>query len=769
MATKKSRTNTALDKARKLLAQKGAKKKKVKYPSGQNHPQGKSYSMGADEAEVAKATGWRWTEQGAKRLGKTESSRPSRSDIEKYSGKTFKVAGKKNPMSDDGSFRYLYNEARADKSDLSRKNKLEDGGMLVDLQTGVNADPRFDIYNTTMFAKDGGEMAKGGKVKEMEFNDTKWYLTYDDPTHFFLSNSPDFKGTPYHVAQFKDRPFYNEIKDWLIETSRMNQMADGGEMAKGGTINMDRHVWEGWTVGDFIRELEIPFQYHSKFSSKDEVKKWAMSEQPYYKKYVPEVVTYYWQKNQEKYADGGGTKRPLYEIAEEIRRDWKNVNFGAKPYLDAMSTLTNVTDNYGMDSARSIVNYFLANASSWRGDNAKRIKAELKSMVKYEDGGAMEYGRGGNAKQKSFKKIFKDFYYIGKPVFNKFSDEQLIVAWEEYFLRVAMDIGGSILSMAHHINDTFIEKGLPEEDPLKLSELIRIFKNNFNTFYKVYSRSTKKEDGGEIEEREESDNLEMLKNQAKEFQHHAAELQNVLKSNPEIDAWVVAKAERATTDLSDITHYIDGLGTEMAKGGTTQTHPEYPKTYNEFRDMTKTAKPVGYRFTNDRADILNKSRTARPTRSDIEKYSGDGVYWENRADKSDMSPREKFADGGEYARGGYERVANSQAREYTENMLPFRANNLEGKTLENGDYVVLFYGYYPIWFYCKRDGKWYGNRDKFSVTTSKHMSQSRPTYHADMLSRSEMDEKMAQSIEGNSYKELGGTIEPDFSTMSAHS
>lgn len=74
--------------------------------------------------------------------------------------------------------------------------------------------------------------------------------------------------------------------------------------------------------------------------------------------------------------------RPLYEIAREIRRTWKNVYFGAKPYLEAMATLDKVTDNYVMDSGKSIVNYFLANASGWKGEDAKRIKAELKSMVK---------------------------------------------------------------------------------------------------------------------------------------------------------------------------------------------------------------------------------------------------------------------------------------------------------------------------------------------------------------------------------------------------
>jgi len=79
-----------------------------------------------------------------------------------------------------------------------------------------------------------------------------------------------------------------------------------------------------------------------------------------------------------------GTKqsRPLYEIAAEIRKEWAKVNYAAKPYLEAMSELNLITDKYGMDNAESIVAHFLVNASSFRGDTAKRIKAELKQMVK---------------------------------------------------------------------------------------------------------------------------------------------------------------------------------------------------------------------------------------------------------------------------------------------------------------------------------------------------------------------------------------------------
>lgn len=74
--------------------------------------------------------------------------------------------------------------------------------------------------------------------------------------------------------------------------------------------------------------------------------------------------------------------RDLSEIARDIRGDWKNVYFGAVPYLEAMSELRSIKDSYYYDSADSVVRYFLANASTWRGDTARAVKAELKGMVK---------------------------------------------------------------------------------------------------------------------------------------------------------------------------------------------------------------------------------------------------------------------------------------------------------------------------------------------------------------------------------------------------
>jgi hypothetical protein len=75
-------------------------------------------------------------------------------------------------------------------------------------------------------------------------------------------------------------------------------------------------------------------------------------------------------------------ERTLNQIAKEIRMNWTKVNYGAEPYLSAMSSLNSIHDKYYMDDAKTIVLYFLSNAGAWKGDKAKEIKNELKQMLK---------------------------------------------------------------------------------------------------------------------------------------------------------------------------------------------------------------------------------------------------------------------------------------------------------------------------------------------------------------------------------------------------
>lgn len=73
--------------------------------------------------------------------------------------------------------------------------------------------------------------------------------------------------------------------------------------------------------------------------------------------------------------------RTLKEIAREIKKDWVRISPYALPYVEAMETLGSIRENYYTDTAEDVVMRFLCNAQGWRGYVAKRVKAELKSML----------------------------------------------------------------------------------------------------------------------------------------------------------------------------------------------------------------------------------------------------------------------------------------------------------------------------------------------------------------------------------------------------
>lgn len=77
-------------------------------------------------------------------------------------------------------------------------------------------------------------------------------------------------------------------------------------------------------------------------------------------------------------------KRTFSAIAQDIKQSWINVYFGAVPYLEALLTIHSSDPNtqYMFDTAGDIARYFLANAQTFRGENAKKLKTELKQLVK---------------------------------------------------------------------------------------------------------------------------------------------------------------------------------------------------------------------------------------------------------------------------------------------------------------------------------------------------------------------------------------------------
>lgn len=73
--------------------------------------------------------------------------------------------------------------------------------------------------------------------------------------------------------------------------------------------------------------------------------------------------------------------RSIQYIARDIRAAWPKVSPYAEPYLAAMFDLDRITDAYYAGDARSVVLYFLSNAASFRGAEARALKAELNALL----------------------------------------------------------------------------------------------------------------------------------------------------------------------------------------------------------------------------------------------------------------------------------------------------------------------------------------------------------------------------------------------------
>jgi len=73
-----------------------------------------------------------------------------------------------------------------------------------------------------------------------------------------------------------------------------------------------------------------------------------------------------------------------------------------------------------------------------------------------------------------------------------------------------------------------------------------------------------------------------------------------------------------------------------------------------------------------------------------------------------------------------DRISNYEAKGWVNSRQEFNASNIHARW--HGDrYVVYSYGdHFPMYIYDSSKHIWIGNADKYSVTTSKHQSQTRP-------------------------------------------
>jgi hypothetical protein len=105
-----------------------------------------------------------------------------------------------------------------------------------------------------------------------------------------------------------------------------------------------------------------------------------------------------------------------------------------------------------------------------------------------------------------------------------------------------------------------------------ISYLAERFGDDYNWQQDYMEKGGYMAEGGITEKEVVDSNAQMVLSNVKEVKHHADELSKVVTKKSNIEAWVVAKIERASTDLSDVTHYLEGQHDKMSMGGSVYNH-----------------------------------------------------------------------------------------------------------------------------------------------------------------------------------------------------
>jgi ppGpp synthetase/RelA/SpoT-type nucleotidyltranferase len=110
--------------------------------------------------------------------------------------------------------------------------------------------------------------------------------------------------------------------------------------------------------------------------------------------------------------------------------------------------------------------------------------------------------------------------------------------------------------------------------------IVKQYKNVYSDLFNVLQEATgmyfRLEHGGLLLQQQAND---MVLSSVKEIAHHTEEISEILSMEQDVPLWVLTKLERASTDLSDVTHYLDGV-VKFNNGGKIYVSPNVnPRKY----------------------------------------------------------------------------------------------------------------------------------------------------------------------------------------------
>jgi hypothetical protein len=778
-----------------------------------NKPQSTSYSAKRDAKQPAKPLGWRFTDKGAKLLGVKKDAKPTKAQIEKYKNKTTKSGdrymyeerridkgdvNKKEMFAKGGAMVGKFNI-----NDITKHYAFAALWSSDDMDTGEPLDSTHDVSDISK------------KTMDKMRSDVKKFVT-DNKDALEKSGLPgeqighDFWLTRNgHGAGFFDRSLDSDIEKQLMDSSRefgevTLEVGDDGKIhqlgiyAEGGSIDKEHRAFMVFESKDFDQQIKIVDQYKA-FKKIDTPS--AEIRNKLEKGYDADFANWYAMRFEDGgipngipigstragyiedrkdpngfYAKGGATQTSLFEkggsASEEVEEDrndyddpilvreieWhgeKNERLYNQQMIPILKNLKKKLDKGTFDmklSAKLLKYYVDAADKSYNKEMNNSEKGYLLSVkdrmllagslvkgikIEYDANKLEGFGDGGEMPTQN--DMYAEGGLISKPSYKSGSE----VIKEKVIAGITAD--GIVVELEINNKPSHGDHFSMSQTTMRVVSLTAA-----KQYAKQYWIDFFIDDPSQLED--------MNDRMGTKFRSPKAAAKYVLDTDGELHGLDF------NTEYGEVTYKGRVFLFEYEGFGQSQdvldqlahiyiskeSLAELRKLWNEHHLKTISEDVRIPVFNQDREVVLQ----------DIIKHSLKkafalgGQMGVVEGDEDTLEMQDKLYKHG----GSVETITNRDAGSYAENKIPFKGANIEGKVLDNGDYVVLSFGHYPIWYFNNEDEKWYGNSDKFSASTGKHLSQSRPDFNATMLSHAELTKVMMDH--GAKY-ELGGIMIKD--------
>lgn len=438
------------------------------------------------------------------------------------------------------------------------------------------------------------------KIKNQRANYIKIVLTAMDLYDIEIGRIRGFK---YTVVEKAEGLYFDQLKGFIERVTGMTLTVprfrkDGGgiEYRKGGKVgfkercetdslrlateyqkvldsNFDDNAYENYQ--EIIRDTQIPKKELEKIEQ-------YIATTPRGKRRMVDVYQYW---GLETAADGKEMPRRMKDIAIEQMNEIRQGELGRMQLIRDMmreAELTMTDDEFLNLAYDYSVNENSSESLQWwvidnlindlrYSDRIDEFVSRAKAL-----GWADQYARDGKAVGSKYA-IAKGYW---DQLYSRMNKKQREI-YESEHKRLAKYFGDDESSfsdkeVADYIQGT-INELLDSDYTLQAQSItIPFFKlgHKYIAYWNAYKQPEwwddmdMAKDGRSVAEQ----NYEMVQNQNKQIKHHAKELDEALKKHRKaVPAWVLSKTTRASNDMSDVTHYLDGLkaadGNYISKAG----------------------------------------------------------------------------------------------------------------------------------------------------------------------------------------------------------